>query len=1170
MGHVVPEPVPHCPVHLDVPLEPRRRGWCCPACARRVLSYRQWPPPPAAPAEGTDPALAALPWLVAAPLAAARAAGAAEARLPLARTAALASVRLAALLLLCDALARGDRTPYVGMGTLAIPGWRPWLELARQLADAADTRAARLGGLVAGWRLLEAGGEVDLLFAMRPAERGPSAPPDIELATVEHIASTLFGSGPELWRAVDGDWSRAIPLRGPAAGTVWRADSPPDPSATPARGLVAAWDEGRVLPLEPFVLPGELVAAGEGSFTGEPARALLMATADGGLYQGLAAPVHCSHEWESAPHTSGHVSRQDAAPLAAAQTRRRLAALRRRPWHAGPFLPRPAVEERLASALRHPGRAVVVAGEGGAGATVLLARLAAHLLQEAPEQELSAPLAALASGPAEDPDVVALVSGPGIWARAGSEAARLTLARVVASALGAGDRRWRDLEELCAHFTLTAPVDRRLGRKVWLLLDGLDEDEHGAELLAALDTALPELAACPWLRLVVSLDLVTCRRLMAAGERRSAWFHNLRFVTTFADPATDERRPWLEIPPLSRADEVPALYTARQGADPARACPLPATLLPPTASAALTNPLQAQLFHESHRWLATPSELDLHALMAGFLLRQGEACGFSAAELAERLWAAGSGSLTLADVWTWTERWIASMPDPAQHAAFPSPVEALLEGGVLVPPEVEASWPPPPTARASPAHVVVAEALLQLAARREVEEPRAPLGAAIAAGLTRPPGRWSLRHELGAALGSLAARLAEAGEFAALEPLLCAGEREVAAIALARSLGVATGGKSGIERWARAAAADAEACLRLLRACAVAGLNETAEEPLLSFQAQLLTAAVAHLPDDPALRRQLAALRLAAAGRATCAADTVRLLREARSNLEGVRSRWPADPDTLAPLATTLVRLGEVAALLGHTDEARAALRRGVPLVRTLLAAEPGDAEARRQLAAALVALATLGTTSNHSAEAERLLGEATSVVNALCAAAPERTEHRRLWGRLLHASGLASRAGHRLQRAFSLLEQAAATLGWLAGTPGTALDRLAYARAVLDFAALAAEERATQAARAALDEGLRAFTAADGAGWDAALAAAEAELVASLARLARDHTEEVELWRRAAALLAPLAGEEGAPPRLAALGREVRQRLAELEAGGEPGRSGGGKSAPERPLGGR
>lgn len=1155
MGKAVPELVPHCPVHPDLPLEARRRGWHCPVCTRRVLSFRQWPRPSAPePLAAGGAGLASLPWLVATPLAGARdGSRSEEVRQDFARAAAFATVRLVALLLLCEARANGDSALAVAVGRLALPGWRPWLDLASELVRGARARPSRFGNLLAAWSLLETTGGINLLSAMIPAPGGDARRcREVEPATVERIACTLLGSEPTLLRAVDGTWNRAIPLHGVAAGRLWRAGSGLDPAAAPADSLVVAWDEGGALPLEPFLLPGELVATPDGTFLGEPALALLVAIADGGLYQGLGAPVRRCGTWESLPagETRGpaaRVSRQEAAPAAAAETRRRIAAIRGRPWHAGPLLPRPEVEQRLAAALRLPGRAVVVAGEAGTGTTVLLARLAAHLLGETQEGESSPPFVALASGSAADPDVVALLSGPGVWARAGDRTGRRTLARVVARALGAEGGAWDGLEALLAAIHSSSAADRRLGRKVWLLLDGLDEDEHGAELLAALDSALPELATCPWLRLVVGLNLATCRRLVAPAGGAAAWFENERFVESFADPATGRRRPWLEVPPLSPTVEVPLAYAARQRLDPARACPLPHASLPLASAGALANPLRLQLFHASPPRLAVPpAELDLHALMASFWVRRGEAGGFSFSELAARLWAARSPALTLAETWAWTERWLGSLADPHLHAARCSPVEALLEGGLLVPPELEGAWPPPPGAGLVTPHPVVAESLLWFAARRAADERHAPPSDALAACLALPPGRWSLRHELAGALRALASRLADTAGAAALAPLLGAGDREVAAIALSGVVAAALSGRADLASWAEAALGDPEACSRLLRALTVAGADEGVAEALAPFRQRLLEAAVEHFPLEPVHRLRLAAARLAAAHRARRPSDALRLLREARADLAAVVARWPASAGTLAVRTDTLVELGALAALCGHEAEAEVALRQGVPLARARLAAEPTDAGARRTLAAALVTLAWLAAAAGRRAEAERLLGESASLVSAMRAAEPEAPDNRRLWGRLLHASGVAARAQHR-RRAFCLLEEAVAALAPLAGASGSASDMLAYARAAVDFAAVAAEERATQASRTALEEGLRALASGE-AGRDPVFSAAEGELSAGLALFARDPQERRELSRRACDLLAPSANEEGAPRRVVMLWREVCERLREPE----------------------
>ena len=272
--------------------------------------------------------------------------------------------------------------------------------------------------------------------------------------------------------------------------------------------------------------------------------ALLLPTAEGGFYQGAGAPVRLRQDWsqvlpfpaEGDEPGPAHIGRQQVAAPAAIHASRVVGRLRRLPWHVGSFLPRPSLEEPLAAALRRPGHGVLVVGEAGAGKTVVLARLAAHLLGEADGEELSPALAGLATNPPGDPDVVVLVSGPQDWGAGSADSGARVLAQAVARALGLDGARFARLEELLACLDASGAEDRRLGRKVWLLLDGPDESEHGEAVLAALDTALPCLATYPWLRLVVSLDTTTCRRHTDPAGQPGSFFENARHLQVFTGP----------------------------------------------------------------------------------------------------------------------------------------------------------------------------------------------------------------------------------------------------------------------------------------------------------------------------------------------------------------------------------------------------------------------------------------------------------------------------------------------------------------------------------------------------------------------------------------------------------------------------------------------------------
>lgn len=1161
------EIAPHCPVHADVPLLPRRRGWECPVCKKRVLSFRQWPRPeePTVLPPEIDSAHCLLPWLVAFPLAQAR-----EEHLPQAARreftlmAAFAALRLAVALLLAETRqsGEGDRELAAAMGRLALPGWRPWLELGELLARRARNRSTLFPHLLAGWALLAATHSLPVLRA--PSQRridGGEGGVDLDLPTVERIAATLFGGeGVRVVRVTTRDPARGLILSGKSTGGNYSVGDLVTASELSAADSVLALGDRWVLPLEPFLIPGEMATNPDGTMTGEPALLLVMATEGGGVFQGLGLPVRHQLAWDEPsgwPSRGGRrpvtlLSREQAAASASAVARQRVQKVREQPWHLGPLQPRPDVEAVLHTVLGQPGRALIVGGEAGCGKTVLLARLATHLLGEVSPAERSPHLAALVSGSAAEPDVVALVSGAGVWARLPGESGSRALARAVATAMGApGDESPR-LDALFDHIGASAILDRRLGRKVWLLLDAPDESEDGEALVAAIDSALPCLVTYPWLRLLLTLDLVTCRRLANPPPGSGFRFEHVRFFHSFADPESGVPRQWLQLGPLAGEMATEAAFADRQQADPSRSCPLPLTLLAASTRQALAHPLRLQLFHDSHHWVATgPADLDPQVMMAGWWVRRAEALGLPIAELARRMWEARTPGLTLAEIWRWWDEWCAGEKERAAATAVStSPPEALIEEAVLHSPSMAFFWPPRGDTLFGPGHVLSAEAFLWLGARGELGGRALPAGRELASWIERGDGRWSLRHELASLLSGLAARLAAVGEQQAFDVFLHAKDPELAAWALSGALSASAGLEELREHWLVAAAENVEAARRLARASVIAGVEPRVEGTAAWFLHRLHSALAQHLPDDPSPRLMRATAALSCARAAAGPWAALPLLREARNDLKAVHARWPAQDGVAPLLLPVLGELGESVFMTGHTGEAEAVLRQALLMVRTQLAIEPTQPEQRRCLVAVLVTLAELATGAGRNVEAERLLTEATTRLGQLRSRDAASFEHRRLWGRVLLASGLAALGQHRLPQARALCEEAVATLRTLAEAPEAVAGRIEYVRAAMAYAALAMDDQQERVARETLEEAARVMKGPQPGCDDPIHQLCRAELVARMASFARDAVERQEHLELSRRLLEPLVAAAFDLPRLAPLWREVTQRLREV--GGE------------------
>ena len=658
------------------------------------------------------------------------------------------------------------------------------------------------------------------------------------------------------------------------------------------------------------------------------------------------------------------------------------------------------------------------------------------------------------------------------------------------------------------------------------------------------------------MRLVVALDVAACRQRDGLPGHYLSPFSNARYLHVFTDPAAPRERPWLEVVPALEA-ELRGWFELRQRADPSRACPLPFALLPDQTRDALGTPLQLQLFHESGHWLtAGAAELDAHALMTGFLLRRSEAEGWSLVDLAEAILRARAPGVPMAAAWESWQAWVEQAGASSRWTpAHPSPLERLVSSGVVQGSD-PLPWPPDPAAMLAAAHPLVAESLVRWALLRGLASGALPGACEWREWMGVSAGHWSLRNELGGVLSDLAARLVRADAVMPLEVLLTEGDADLAVQALAGALAVAVPSASGgplRELWLGAARGSPEAASRLHRAFFLAGVERPTGQPSGDFLLGLQHVLVKHAPDEPGPRVALVATLVARGEAEGDPLATLGCLREARAHLGELRRRWPARPELGRLTAAVLPWLGEAAAVLGHTDEAEAALRTALPIVRARTAEDPSDGRSRRSLAMTLVTLADLALSAQRPVEAERLLEEATGLVGSLRASEPSDRELQRLWGRVALVSGRLAQVHHRLSHAWGLLEEATARLRPLVEPPRHQWAALDYGLAVARFADLAGEEKRFATGRAVLEESLQVLAPAGTQPRDAVLVLLEAELCWRLAGLAYHADEERELVLRSFRLLQSLAGSPDPPPRWPALWRVVGDAVRE-RGWGEPG----------------
>ena len=566
---------------------------------------------------------------------------------------------------------------------------------------------------------------------------------DIVLALVEAVVKKLYsGASYGLWRRVDtpSGW-QMIPLTGPHPDARFQP-RPLDPEIADALAeteVAAVAPDWEPLPIYPLFVPLD-EARGDALMPDslfDPV-AMLDSVVEARL---SVLGVKKSHSFSSGhPHllktlqalkrkraNIGERTREETAPWSVLAWSRMTARLVLQDLAGVKYFPefhtRRAGIDDVLDRLREPsprGKALLLLGEAGSGKSGLLLTLASHLLEEETHPESAS---RVARRDEDSEDIIVLVAGPSDWTIGEAGHALLTgaaegsqaridsldamLCEVVARKLNvmAGHRElntqggFASVADLLDHLAARAPADQVTGRKIWLLLDAVNEAPGFVDMVNALDLLLGRVPHYPNLRLVMSIRTGAFDSLMARRQERLAAggdypFTNASVLMAFPDER-GEMRPWLTVRPFS-AEEGKAAYQLRQTAAGLRAAAISYAELERQTGLRdlLFRPLYLHLFHETFAGVARlPAGLDEGRLLDGYLDQVTDRGGGIAGadglldQLARTMLDQARGFLPLAAADAMTAAWNKrALENPVLLAARLGPVETLVAASVLLRP----------------------------------------------------------------------------------------------------------------------------------------------------------------------------------------------------------------------------------------------------------------------------------------------------------------------------------------------------------------------------------------------------------------------------------------------------------------------------------------------------
>jgi len=385
------------------------------------------------------------------------------------------------------------------------------------------------------------------------------------------------------------------------------------------------------------------------------------------------------------------------------------------------YVERPA-DRRLFSAMGRPGKAVLITGEAGTGKSSLLCRFVETLIEGSVQAEqlgvrkkhfdkkvkdrsmadsdaMDAFLSLKGSG-----DVVVFLSGRGGIPVETGETMERAFCRTLLRACGVKESEFgtpmefmKRLDENVTGHEQSAKKDADQDRKVWIVLDAINEVDRFRDFAVCLDHFIRESCRYPWLRLICSSRTGAIEVLSESARLQNihgpAPFADEKIYHTFSNfySTGPREEPKLEVPSFT-AQEGRTAYEMRQERLSERAALNQYDALGRPVQDLLRAPLYLHVFHETWKGRRANLRAGLgeNALFEAYLeslSRELPGIEHTIEAIADYFYEYETPIWPEEEVWALTEQWIRrNHVDSVFRVCALTPVETLVSASLLMRP----------------------------------------------------------------------------------------------------------------------------------------------------------------------------------------------------------------------------------------------------------------------------------------------------------------------------------------------------------------------------------------------------------------------------------------------------------------------------------------------------